>query len=71
MTPMPANDNYVLISMRDTCALTSLSRTSIHRLRSEGRFPAPAELGDKRIAFSRAEVLAWISARLAARRASA
>ncbi|MDG4671640.1 AlpA family phage regulatory protein [Shinella sp. 838] len=57
--------------MRDTCALTSLSRTSIHRLRSEGRFPCPVELGEKRIAFSRAEVLAWISARLAARRASA
>ncbi|WP_336620601.1 helix-turn-helix transcriptional regulator [Shinella sp. 838] len=68
---LPANDNHVLISMRDTCALTSLSRTSIHRLRSEGRFPCPVELGEKRIAFSRAEVLAWISARLAARRASA
>lgn len=69
MIPSADNDNYALISMRDTCALTSLSRTMIHRLRSEGRFPRPAELGEKRIAFSRAEVLAWIQQRLAARAA--
>lgn len=67
MIPSADNDNFALISMRDTCALTSLSRTMIHRLRSEGRFPCPAELGQKRIAFSRAEVLAWIQQRLAAR----
>lgn len=61
------NDNYELISIKETCALTSLSRTMIHRLRSEGRFPAHVELGEKRIAFSRVEVQAWIRAKLAAR----
>ncbi|WP_112770825.1 helix-turn-helix transcriptional regulator [Ensifer adhaerens] len=65
----PSNDNYALISLKDTCALTSMSKTMIHRLRSEGRFPAAAELGEKRIAFSRKEVHDWITQKLAARAA--
>ncbi|MBD9636103.1 AlpA family phage regulatory protein [Ensifer sp. ENS07] len=65
----PSNDSYALISLKDTCALTSMSKTMIHRLRSEGRFPAAAELGEKRIAFSRQEVHDWIAQKLAARAA--
>jgi prophage regulatory protein len=67
MTAAHANDNYALISLRETCALTSMSKTMIHRLRQEGRFPAHVELGEKRIAFSRVEVQDWIAAKLAAR----
>lgn len=63
----PANDNYALISLRDTCVLTSMSKTMIHRLRSKGRFPAAVPLGEKRIAFLRSEVISWIGAKLAAR----
>ncbi|MGT2443076.1 helix-turn-helix transcriptional regulator [Ensifer adhaerens] len=65
----PSNDNYALISLKDTCALTSMSKAMIHRLRSEGRFPAAVELGEKRIAFSRQEVHGWIAQKLAARAA--
>ncbi|MDW9761623.1 AlpA family phage regulatory protein [Sinorhizobium meliloti] len=64
---VPANDNYALISLKDTCFLTSMSKTMIHRLRSEGRFPAAVPLGEKRIAFVRLEVHDWISGRIAAR----
>lgn len=67
MIPVALNDNYALISLRDTCALTSMSKTMIHRLRCEGTFPLPVALGEKRIAFSRSEVTAWIQAKLAAR----
>ncbi|RVM32855.1 AlpA family phage regulatory protein [Sinorhizobium meliloti] len=68
MAPV-ANDNYALISLKDTCSLTSMSKTMIHRLRSEGRFPAAVALGEKRIAFVRSEVHNWINGRIAARAA--
>ncbi|MDX0777336.1 AlpA family phage regulatory protein [Sinorhizobium medicae] len=64
-----ANDNYALISLKDTCLLTSMSKTMIHRLRTEGRFPAAVALGEKRIAFVRAEVVDWINGKIAARAA--
>lgn len=67
MIPSADNDNYSLISLKETCFRTSMSKTMIHRLRSEGRFPAAVALGEKRIAFSRAEVLAWIGQKLSER----
>ena len=68
---MPANDNYRLISLNDVCELTSLSRTSINIKRAAGTFPQAVPLGEKRVAFVRAEVLAWIDERIAARDARA
>jgi len=62
------NNTPRLISPKDTCALTSMSRTMINYLRTEGRFPAAVSLGEKRIAFVRAEVEAWIDARIAERK---
>lgn len=35
---------------------------------AEGQFPRPVQLGERRIAYVRAEVEAWIDARIAARR---
>lgn len=71
-----SNDNRppvdpVLISINDVCGLTSLSRTAINNLRRTGRFPAEVMLGEKRIAFVRAEVIAWIDGRIAARQRAA
>ena len=54
-----------LVSLNQVCAMTSLSRTAINKHRSAGNFPAPIPLGDRRIAFVRSEVEAWISARIA------
>lgn len=67
---MPNTDLPTLISLNDACQLTSLSRTAINRYRAEGRFPQPVPVGFKRIAFVRAEVVAWIEARIAERDAS-
>ncbi len=56
-----------LVSLNGACEITSLSRTMINRLRAEGRFPKAVEAGERRIAFVRDEVHAWVKARIAAR----
>ncbi len=65
----PTNDNHILISLNDICAMTSLSRTAINKMRDAGRFPVAVSLGDRRVAFVRAEVMTWLEARIAARAA--
>ncbi|WP_246659397.1 MULTISPECIES: AlpA family phage regulatory protein [Rhizobium/Agrobacterium group] len=42
----------------------------LNRYRSEGRFPIAVELGDRRVAFVRSEVTAWIHAKISARAAA-
>jgi prophage regulatory protein len=65
-----SNDNEPrLISVKDACAMTSLSRTSISKLRAAGNVPREVPLGERRLGFVRAEVVAWIEARIAARAA--
>lgn len=56
-----------LVSLRDVCGMTSLSRTAINQRRADGRFPQPVPLGDRRIAFVRSEVENWIRERIADR----
>ncbi|MBG0802114.1 AlpA family phage regulatory protein [Methylocystis sp. H4A] len=66
---MTDTETPILISVAGAAKLTSLSRTAIHRYRREGRFPEPVPLGERRIAFRRADVIAWIEARIADGRA--
>ena len=62
------NDNTpMLISLNEACRITSMSRTMINRYRAEGRFPISVDLGERRVAFVRAEVAEWIQAKIAAR----
>lgn len=66
-----ANDNPpMLISMNDACRLTSMSRTMVNRYRAEGRFPTAVDLGDRRVAFVRTEVVGWVDAKIASRAAA-
>lgn len=70
MIPSASNDNTPqLISLNDVCRMTSLSRTMVNRYRAEGRFVPAVPLGDRRVAFVRAEVIAWIEDKIAARAA--
>lgn len=62
MSEVPA-----LISVNEAASLTSLSRTAIFKLRSQGKFPKAVPLGEKRVAFVRAEVAAWVEQRIAQR----
>ena len=63
-----SDDSPTLISLNDACARTSLSRTRINTFREKGQFPAAVPLGERRIAFVKAEVDRWIADRIAARR---
>ncbi len=56
-----------LMSINEAVKATSLSRTSIFKLRERGKFPRAVPLGEKRVAFVRDEVAAWIETRIAAR----
>ncbi|WFU89011.1 AlpA family phage regulatory protein [Rhizobium sp. CC1099] len=58
-------ESVILIAPKEVSRLTSLSRTQIDRYRMDGRFPVPVVLGCKRIAFVKAEVIAWIEDRVA------
>lgn len=53
-----------LLSIRDVCRLTTLSRSGINKARAAGRFPKPIQLDGKRLAFVTDEVLAWIADRV-------
>ncbi len=65
----PDNDNSPrLMAPKDAAAATSLSRTLLTLMAAEGQFPQPVQLGERRIAYVRAEVEAWIDQRIAARR---
>jgi prophage regulatory protein len=61
------NDLRILVSLNAACRMTSLSRTGVNKARGEGRFPVEVSIGERRIAFVRSEVEAWIAARVAAR----
>jgi prophage regulatory protein len=65
-----ANDNFALVSLNDAVRMTSLSRSMINRYRAEGKFPVAVTLGERRIAFVRAEVAEWISQRIEERAAA-
>jgi prophage regulatory protein len=63
-----ANDNKPrLMAPKDAAEATSLSRTLLTLMAAEGHFPQPVKLGERRIAFVRAEVEAWIDQRIANR----
>jgi predicted DNA-binding transcriptional regulator AlpA len=62
------SETPTLVSVRQICELTSLSRTAISQRRKlDPTFPKPVTLGDKRIAFIRAEVVGWINERIRSR----
>lgn len=56
-----------LISVNEAAKVTTLSRTAIFKLRSQGKFPKAVPLGEKRVAFVRSEVEQWLEARIAER----
>lgn len=69
-----ANDNTpapTLISINEICSTLTLSRTAVNILRAAGDFPAPVELGERRIAFVRSEFTEWLQRRIDARPAKA
>ncbi len=62
MSEVPA-----LISLNEAARMTTLSRTALFKLRAQGKFPQAVALGEKRVAFVRDEVAAWVEQRIAER----
>lgn len=56
-----------LLRMPDVRRVVGLSRTEIYRRMKDGRFPKPVPLGTSAIAWSSAELQAWIEQRIAER----
>ncbi|PTE08221.1 helix-turn-helix transcriptional regulator [Mesorhizobium helmanticense] len=56
-----SNDNQPrLMAPKDAAIATSLSRPLLSLMAAEGKFPKPVQLGERRIAYVRQEVEAWI-----------
>jgi prophage regulatory protein len=60
-----------LISSKEVCRRTSLSRASLYRLMAQNAFPKPVALHGIRKAWIESEIDAWISARIASRNGEA
>jgi predicted DNA-binding transcriptional regulator AlpA len=60
--------NDSILSPKMVAALTSLSTTTIWRLRRRREFPEPARLSPGRVGWRRADVIAWLDARRVAAR---
>lgn len=56
-----------LITLKEVCKRTSLGPTTIRDLVREGKFPRPAKLPARRVAWAEDEVVDWIDARLSER----
>jgi prophage regulatory protein len=52
-----------LLRLREVIRLTGLSRSSIYRLESQGRFPSRVRLGDRATAWRSEAVDEWIADR--------
>lgn len=56
-------DHDQILSVGNTCKLTTLSRVSVWQKRRAGDFPKAIKLSANRVGFKRSEVLAWIESR--------
>lgn len=50
-----------LIKLKDVVLMTSLSRATIYRLISQGKFPKQIHLSERATAWLRREVVEWIT----------
>ncbi len=60
-----ALDNTFL-STADVTALLNVSRSTLHRMVKNGKFPASIKISDSRVGWRQADVLAWVAKRQAA-----
>jgi len=63
-------DEKRLMRLPEVCRICGLSRSEIYRLISLFRFPRSVPLGARAVAWDWDEVQAWISERIAARKAA-
>ncbi|SCX29428.1 putative transcriptional regulator [Agrobacterium sp. DSM 25558] len=66
---MGETDKPRLVSPKEAATMTTLSTVHLANMATQGRFPNPVRVSDKRVAYVREEVEAWIEARIAGRKA--
>jgi len=55
------DQGYSLLKAQDVADLTSMSRSHLHRLARDGKFPKPIKIGENRSAWLESDVQEWIS----------
>jgi prophage regulatory protein len=58
--PNPSKAQPAFYRLRDVMRITALSRSTIYRRISEGRFPPPVHLSERASAWQSAALQAWI-----------
>ena len=53
--------NRKLLKAQQVAELTSISRSHLHRLARDGKFPKPIKIGENRSAWLESDVQEWIS----------
>lgn len=53
--------SYKLLKAQAVADLTSMSRSHLHRLARDGKFPKPIKIGENRSAWLETDVQEWIS----------
>jgi prophage regulatory protein len=56
---MPSTDLERMYDLRDVERFTALNASTIYRRIKAGRFPAPRQIGPKRVAWFESDLLAW------------
>jgi prophage regulatory protein len=59
-----------LLRLEEVLARVPISKSSVLRQVSEGLFPRPVRVGERRVAWLEDEIVAWQAARVAARDAA-
>jgi prophage regulatory protein len=54
----------IFLRINDVTMLTSISRSSIYRMISEGDFPVQISVGNRQVRWSRQEILDWCEEKL-------
>ena len=55
------SDQGYKLKAQDVADLTSMSRSHLHRLARDGKFPKPIKIGENRSAWLESDVHEWIS----------
>ena len=55
------DQGYKLLKAQDVADLTSMSRSHLHRLARDGKFPKPIKISENRSAWLESDVQEWIS----------
>ncbi|TVZ63943.1 AlpA family transcriptional regulator [Rhizobium mongolense USDA 1844] len=55
-----------LMSPKEAAAVTTMSRPLLRLMSIEGKFPKPRQIGQRRIAYVRAEVESWVASKVSA-----